>query len=101
LELAGDPARALDPKALLILEGNYLLHPRLGVGLDRVLFLETSPEHCLRRLAGRELPLGRQSAYERVRRLWLPAQERFDEACPPASRADRVLSGENPLGPPD
>lgn len=85
---------------LLILEGPYLLHPRLRSLLDRVLFLDVSEDLLLRRLAARELPLGRASFFARLRAHELPAQARFDQACAPQERADLVVNGDNPLGPP-
>jgi hypothetical protein len=52
-----------------------------------------------RRVAARELPLGGSEELERTRRHYLPAQARFEEACPPAERADLVVDAANPLGP--
>ena len=85
--------------SILILEGLFLLHPRLRPQLKRVLHLEVASDLCLRRIAARELPLGGVEELERARRVFLPAQERFEEAYPPATRADLVLDGENLLGP--
>lgn len=85
--------------AALVLEGLYLLHPRLSARLDRVVHLEAPDELLLRRVAARELPLGGSEELERTRRHYLPAQARFEEACPPAERADLVLDASNPLGP--
>jgi phosphoglycolate phosphatase-like HAD superfamily hydrolase len=101
LMLEGGDTRLIEvpSSATLVLEGLYLLHPRLRSLLDRVLFLDVPDELCLRRVAARELPLGGAEELERTRTRYLPAQERFDQACPPASRADRVLDARNPLGP--
>jgi len=103
LELEPEPgeSRAIDcpAGALLVLEGLYLLHPRPRALLERVLFLAVPDELCLRRVAARELPLGASEEFERTRRLYLPAQARFDQACPPQSRADLVLDAHNSLGP--
>lgn len=103
LEVAGDDGARVPlhvpADAVLVLEGLYLLHPRLAARLDRVVHLEAPEELLLRRVAARELPLGGTEEVERTRRLYLPAQARFEEACPPAERADRVLDSANPLGP--
>ena len=74
------------------------LHPRIATRLDRVVHLEAPEELLLRRVAARELPLGQRDEFERTRRLYLPAQARFEEALPPAVRADLVVDGANPLG---
>ncbi|MFT7486535.1 MAG: phosphoglycolate phosphatase [Candidatus Paceibacteria bacterium] len=90
---------SIAPDDVLVLEGEYLLHPRLRALLDRVLFMEAPREVLLRRIASRELPLGRATELERIRQQSLPDQERFDQLCPPASGADLVLDHANPLGP--
>jgi phosphoglycolate phosphatase-like HAD superfamily hydrolase/uridine kinase len=102
LELEDGAPRSLrvPGQATLVLEGLYLLHPRLRALLERVAYLDVPEELCLRRVAARELPLGGAQELERTRRRYLPAQARFDELCPPASRADLVLDALNPLGPP-
>ena len=85
--------------ALLVLEGLFLAHPRLRPHLARLIHLEVPDELCLSRISARELPLGGGEEVRRTRRFFLPAQEAFEEAYPPASRADLVLPGANPLGP--
>lgn len=85
--------------ASLVLEGLFLLHPRLRPQLGRVLQLDVPSEICLRRVAARELPLGGQEEVDRTRRSYLPAQEAFEAAYPPQDRADLVLPASNVLGP--
>lgn len=96
----GGEARRLEvgPEQTLVLEGLYLLHPRLRSQLDRVLFLEVPEELCLRRVAARSLPLGETEELERTRSRYLPAQARFDELCEPGVLADLVIDASNPLG---
>jgi phosphoglycolate phosphatase len=96
-----EPHMAGTGDELLLVEGPYLLHPCLRSLLDRVVFLDVPEDLLLRRVAARELPLGRATAFERMRAESLPAEVRFDEACPPVSRADLVLNAQNPLGPGD
>ena len=102
LEVAGDDGAGVPlfvgEDAVLVLEGLYLLHPRFATQLDRIVHLEVPEELLLRRVAARELPLGRREEFERTRRLYLPAQNRCEAACPPAARADLVLDAANPLG---
>jgi len=96
---AGRASADVAAEATLVLEGLYLLHPRLRSLLGRVLYLDVPEELCLRRVAARCLPLGEREELERTRSRYLPAQARFEAACPPATHADRVEEAANPLGP--
>ena len=89
----------LGPEGTLVLEGLFLLHPRLRAQLDRVAYLDVPEELCLKRVAARELPLGGQEELDRTRRLYLPAQAEFEADFPPAARADLLLEASNTLGP--
>lgn len=99
---AGAPARGprgvpIPADSLLVLEGLFLLHPRVRLRLDKVLHFETSEAACLARLAGR----GADAAtLERTQGVFFPAQRAFEAAIDPATRADLVLAGDNLLGPP-
>ena len=95
---AGQSGPVIGADDVLVLDGLFLLHPRLRPRLERVLYLAAPTRTCLARVAGRELPLGRGVEFERVRRLYLPAQESFEATYPPDQRADLVLDGANPLG---
>jgi uridine kinase len=97
----GAVARTIDgtplpPDALLVLEGLFLLHPRVRLFLDRAIYLEVDEATSLRRIAARDAT----EALVTARRVWLPAQRAFDASFEPKSRADLVLDAENPLGPP-
>ncbi|MFT7670929.1 MAG: phosphoglycolate phosphatase-like HAD superfamily hydrolase/uridine kinase [Planctomycetota bacterium] len=83
----------------LVLEGLYLLHPSLHVFLDKTIYLEVPDKQLLNRVAARCLPIGASSEFVRTRDRYLPAQIRFDAACPPSAGADLVLDARNPLGP--
>ena len=89
----------LDPGEVLVLEGPWLLHPRLRIFLDRVLHLDVPEEVSIARVAARAGEAGATDALLRLRRSTLPAHKAFDEAFDPAARADAVLDGGNPLGP--
>ncbi|MCC6407424.1 MAG: HAD hydrolase-like protein [Planctomycetes bacterium] len=82
---------------LLVVQGLFLMHPRLRAALERVIALEADETLLLRRLAAREAS---PELLMRARRTFLPLQRAFDEAFPPAQRADLVLPAENPLGEP-
>ena len=88
-----------EPEEFLILEGPFLLHPRLRTLLDRVLYLDVPEDLLLRRAAARELPVGRSSAFAIMRSLRWPAEAQFDEACSPGERSDLMLDASNCLGP--
>ena len=105
---AGRPVAAWDagavplaPDELLVLEGPWLLHPRLRVHLERVIHLWVPAEVSTARVAARA---GWQRATEallELRRIRLPAQRAFERAFDPTARADLCLDGSNPLcGPP-
>jgi uridine kinase len=85
--------------AVLVLQGLFLLHPRLRPRLERVVHLEVSEKQALRRVAGRDARAHGPESLLRVRRHFLPTQRAFDEAFPPHAHADRVLDAENALGP--
>ncbi len=97
---AGQPVRGptgepIAPGDLLILEGEFLLHPRLRLGLDRVLQLQVDETLALNRVAARD----GQEALVELRRRGLPLQREFQLAFPPETRADLCLQAGNPLGP--
>lgn len=98
----GEPTRAgaWGPPApreqLVIVEGLFLLHPRLRLYFDRVLYLTADDATVLARLAAREADADELS---RIRRSFLPAQREFERQFDPAQRADLVLDGRNPLAP--
>ncbi|MCE9594686.1 MAG: HAD hydrolase-like protein [Planctomycetes bacterium] len=80
---------------LLVVQGLFLMHPRLRAALERVIVLEADEGLLLRRLAAREADPERLM---RVRRTYLPFQRAFDDAFPPAARADLVAPASNALG---
>jgi len=86
------PAHAIEVPAgaLLVVEGPFLLHPRLRSQLDRVIQLELDEELRLTRLAARAQPGGPHDGADRA----------FDHRFDPAARASLVLAAGNPLGPP-
>ena len=98
---AGAPARGprgvpVPADSLLVLEGRFLLHPRVRLMLDRVLYLEAPEAVCLARLAGRG---DSAEALQRARELDFPAQLAADAELDPETRADLVLPAGNALGP--
>jgi uridine kinase len=85
--------------AVLVLQGVFLLHPKLRPALDLVVHLEVSESQSLRRIAGRDARRRGPESLLAVRRHLLPTQRAFDEAVAPAGHADLVLDAENTLGP--
>ena len=85
---------------MLLLEGGYLLDPRLRPRLVRVLQLELPEPQLLRRAAAR-VPVGAgPEGLAALHRRDLPAYRAFSARYPAADHADLVLDGSNPLGPP-
>lgn len=95
----GSTRVAVPEGAVLVLQGLFLVHPRLRPQLERVIHLEVSPTQSLRRLAGRDARAAGPDRLLRVRRHSLPSQRAFDEVCNPRQLADVVLAAENALGP--
>jgi len=89
----------VEPDAVLIVHGLFLLHPRLRPALERVIHLEVSEGLSLRRVAGRDARRFGPESLLRVRRHHLPTQRAFDELIDPREHADLVLDAENALGP--
>jgi phosphoglycolate phosphatase-like HAD superfamily hydrolase/uridine kinase len=85
--------------AVLVVQGLFLLHPRLRPALERVIQLEVGEVQSLRRIAGRDARRRGPESLLAVRRHLLPTQRAFDEVVKPADRADLVLDAENALGP--
>jgi phosphoglycolate phosphatase len=94
-------AHAVDLAAggVLVLDGPFLLDPRLRPRLERVLHLEVPDEIALRRVAGRDARGLGLEPLVRVRSGHLPAQRRFAQRYAPERLADLVLDASNPLGP--
>lgn len=89
----------LDPASLLVLEGPWLLHPRLRLFLDRALYLSLPEEASLARAAARAGERAAEAALE-LRRRVLPRQRDHEARCDPATRADLALDARHPLGAP-
>lgn len=93
-EVSGGP---LAPEEVLVLEGPWLLHPRLAGLLDRTLHLALSDELATARTAAQWEAGGATEALLELRRRRLPSQRDFEREFPPAERADLCLDGSNPL----
>ncbi len=97
-------ADVLEPHArgttdeVLLLEGPFLLDPRLRPYLARIVYLTVPEEVSLRRAAARTAPDGDPGPVLRVRGTLLPAERALEERYDPARHADLVLDGSNPLG---
>jgi phosphoglycolate phosphatase-like HAD superfamily hydrolase len=84
---------------VLVLQGLFLLHPRIRPEIERAIYLEVSEGASLRRIAGRDARRNGPESLLAVRRHHLPTQRAFDEIVKPAEHADLVLDAENMLGP--
>jgi hypothetical protein len=98
---AGGAAAAelhIEPGELVLLEGPYLLDPRLRPRLARVIHLAAEEGTLLRRAAGSTARAGGAEALERFRGSRLSSQRDFERAYPAERHADLVLDGSNALG---
>ena len=83
---------------VVVLEGPFLLDPRLRTRLAVVLHLEAPADVLLRRAAGRLRRGGDSRALADLFQRVLPLHRRFAERYPPERSADLVLDAANPLG---
>jgi uridine kinase len=93
-----DAAAAAAPPEVLLLEGDWLTHPRLFTTLDRLLWLEIPASLGLRRLAGRDARLAAPGALDEFRETREPMQRLLMRLYPPQARATRILDAGNALG---
>ena len=97
-ELRASPPDAEAPLDVLLLEGPFLLDPRLQSRLDRVIHLEVSEPVRWRRIAGRDRSLGTESLLRFRTEVWRLEQEHRARYAP-GRLADLVLESETPFGP--
>jgi dephospho-CoA kinase len=83
---------ARERETLLLLEGPFLLEPRIRSRLDRVLFLDVDEDARARRLQARGVD--EALGGEALRRAFVEHAARLD----PALHADLVVDASNPLG---
>jgi hypothetical protein len=89
----------LPADAVLVVQGPFLLHPKIKPYIEKTIYLEVSEGASLRRIAGRDARRNGPESLLAVRRHHLPTQRAFDEIVKPAEHADLVLDAENMLGP--
>ena len=99
LELPGRAPLVIAPGTTLLVEGPWLLHPRLRTRLERLFYLAAPAELLLRRASGRA---GRDFTAEDLerRRALLAAEEAFEAEHPPGELSDALLAADRPFGPP-
>lgn len=79
------PPEVLPPAPLILLEGSYSHHPEIAPWIRKKVFLTCDPQAQNRRLARRE------GDYISVfQSLWIPMEQRYHAACPPAGDVLRV-----------
>lgn len=100
---AGQPVsvhgQPVAPDELLILAGDALLHPSLRLALQRVLDLDLDPSAAEVRARSRATAGLEREALEDLRERRLPARAALVRTFDPTGRADRCLSGHDPLAP--
>jgi phosphoglycolate phosphatase len=100
LSVPGEPRRSVRwrPGEVVIVEGPWLLDPRLRASLDRVVHVAIDDDLAVRRMLGRAGPALDPDAVLALRRRVLPASTAFLKRFPPPERADVVVSGALVLG---
>jgi uridine kinase len=94
---AAEPTLQVAPEDLLILEGPFLLDPRLSSRLDRIVHLEAPEALLLRRIAGRDAR-GGTGPLVGARGSELPLHREHALRFPPERLADAVIDASNALG---
>ncbi len=77
---------AVQPKAVTVIEGSYCCHPALWAAYDLHIFLTTTPEKQLERLAersGANLPMFREK--------WIPLEMQYFTVCKIAGQCELVF----------
>jgi uridine kinase len=92
------PARQADRRAVLLLDGVFLLREELRDCWEASIFVHVSPAESLRRALQRDIELfGTQEAVrERYERRYLPGQELYRTTARPHDAADVVMDNEVP-----
>lgn len=83
----------------LVLEGPYLLDPRLQSRLDLSIYLEVTEEVMWRRLMGLQARAKGIHALSELRTGLIPAVQLHRQHYDPSSLADLLVEASNPLGP--
>jgi phosphoglycolate phosphatase len=85
----------IEGRAIVLVDGIFLLDPRVRGALDFAIYLDAREEILLRRLGGSRGP----EVVRLAREVFLPAHAAFARANPPGRLADLVLENSNPLRP--
>lgn len=81
------PLRTLSPKAIVIIEGAYALHPSIRSHYDMTLFVTHSPECQKKRILERN---GEKKLFEFELR-WIPLEEFYISKCSPDAFCDLMI----------
>jgi uridine kinase len=95
------PVRTATERAILIVDGVFLLRPELRAAWDLAIFVSVGAEEVVRRARLRDAELfGTADAAEaRYRARYLPAQMLYRARVDPEARADLVLHNDDPERP--
>jgi uridine kinase len=87
--------------AVLVLDGVFLLHPRLRANWDFAILVTATPEEAIRRARSRDaVHVGSADAVEeRYRLRYLPAQELYAAEARPEEHASVVVENDDPADP--
>ena len=89
------------PRAVLVVDGVFVLREPLRDHWSLAVHLRVSPEETLRRALVRDVGvLGDAAEVEqRYRRRYLPAEQMYRADCDPAGHADVVIDNDDPAAP--
>jgi uridine kinase len=97
-EPARDPVRVASPRAVLLMDGVFLLRPELHPHWEFAIFLEANPSEILRRALAKDAARfgSDEHVRERYERRYLPAHELYESEVHPRRLADVVIENSDP-----
>jgi uridine kinase len=98
---AGDPVQVASPRAVLLMDGVFLLRPELRSHWEFAVFVEANPSEILHRALAREVARSGSEEHvrERYERRYLPAHELYEAEVHPRRLADVVIENSDPDAP--
>jgi uridine kinase len=98
---ARDPVQVASPRAVLLMDGVFLLRPELRPHWEFAIFVDANPSEILSRALAREVerPGSDEHVRQRYERRYLPAHELYEGEVHPRRLADVVIENSDPDAP--
>ena len=98
---ARDPVQVASPRAVLLVDGVFLLRPELRPHWEFAIFLEANASELLRRALARDVERfgSTEHVRERYERRYLPAHRLYEAEVQPRRVADVVIENSDPDAP--